>query len=255
LLFPVATVAAVWAQQPADPAIAQAEAALRARVDQFYQLQVDKKFRQAESLVAEDSKDDYYNRPKQDIKAFSIQQVDLLDNNTRARVTIKGKVVMRAALIGAQEFDVALVTSWKVENGQWAWYIDPETKGMTPFGRMVLPKDKSTGATVAPTPAMIDPAKVADLVTLDNSSVTLNASSPAQTIMVTNNLPGPITLELSNPQPNSVSIEVEKSTLKAGEKSAITFRRMGETKSSGVVRLVASPVNKVFAIQVSSNQQ
>src|ERR1700691_5106919 len=91
-LFPVAAVTA-WAQQPA-PAAAEAEAALRARVEQFYQLQVDKKFRQAEALVAEESKDDYYNRSKPDIKGFSIQEIQLLDDNTRARVTLKGKLVI-----------------------------------------------------------------------------------------------------------------------------------------------------------------
>src|SRR5580692_1418161 len=94
-LFPVAAVTA-WAQQP-SPAVAEVEAALRARVEQYYQLQVDKKFRQAEAMVAEDSKDDYYNRAKQDIKSFSIQQIEFRRDNSRARVTLKAKLVVRVA--------------------------------------------------------------------------------------------------------------------------------------------------------------
>src|SRR4051794_20209879 len=90
-LLPIAAVTTVWAQQQ-SPEAAQAEAELRARVDQFFQLQVDKKFRQAESLVADDSKDAYYDGNKYNIKGFKIDTIQLLDDNTRAKVTIKGRV-------------------------------------------------------------------------------------------------------------------------------------------------------------------
>jgi hypothetical protein len=250
-LFPVAAVTA-WAQQP-SPASPEVEAALRARVEQYYQLQVDRKFRQAESMVAEDSKDDYYNRAKQDIKGFSIKQIEWLDNN-RARVTIAGKVVLKAPLIGAQEFEMPLLTSWKVENGQWVWYVDRDLAGRTPFGKIAVnPSVDTAKGAAAPSAAGIDPATLLNQVTLDSTSVTLNASNPVQTVTVTNHLPGPITLELRKPQLDGVSIEVEKSDLKAGEKIAIRFSLTGEAKSSGVVRLVASPLNQEFEIQVHSN--
>jgi len=250
-LFPVAAVTA-WAQQP-SPAVAEAEAALRARVEQFYQLQVDKKFRQAEAMVADDSKDDYYNRAKQNINGFSIQQIEWLDNNTRARVTIKGKVTLRAALIGAQEFEMPLLTSWKLENGQWVWYVDPDLKGRTPFGKIEIAPPAGGAKDASPSAIGINPTTLTDQVTLDLSSVTLSASSPEQTVTVTNRLPGPITLELTKPQLDGISVEIEKSDLKAGEKSAIRLRLTGEVKASGVVRLLASPLNKVLEIQVHSN--
>jgi hypothetical protein len=249
-LFPVAAVTA-WAQQP-SPAAAEAEAALRTRVEQFYKLQVDKKFRQAESMVAEDSKDDYYNRAKQVINGFSIQQIELLDNNSRARVTIKGKIVLRASLIGAQEFEMSLPTSWKVENGQWVWYIDRELSGRTPFGRMTPPADTAKSAP-ALSSSGINPATLINPVTLDSTSVTLNASNPVQTVTVTNHLPGPIALEWSELALPGISVEVDKSDLKAGEKSVILFRLTGEAKSSGVLRLLVSPMKQVFEIQVHLN--
>src|SRR5579863_2298736 len=195
-LLPVAA-ATAWAQQP-SPAAAEAEAALRARVEQFYKLQVDKKFRQAESMVAEDSKDEYYNRAKQDIKGFSIQQVEFLDNNTRARVTTKGRVVLREPHIGAQEFEFSLLTSWKIENAEWVWYIDPEISARTPFGIIKPPAGTAQGAT-APEPVRMDVATLMCLVTVDTSSVTLNASNPEQTVTVTNHMPGPVTLEWDKP--------------------------------------------------------
>ena len=249
-LFPLVA-ATAWAQQPA-PAVDEVEAALRARVEQFYQLQVDKKFRQAEALVAEESKDDYYNRPKLDIKGFSIQEIHLSDNNTRARVTLKGKLTLKMAQLGSQAFEMPMTTSWKMENGQWCWFIDPDLSSQTPFGRI----DRSPATARKPgdpPPVKIDVATLMNQVTLDSTSVILDASNPIQTITVSNNLPGEVNLELTNPQLEGVSIEVERSTLKAGEKSAIRFRRTSEAKSSGLVRIVASPLNKIFDIRVRSN--
>jgi hypothetical protein len=249
-LFPVAAVTA-WAQQP-SPAAAEVEAALRARVEQFYKLQVDKKFRQAEAMVADDSKDDYYNRAKQNIEGFSIQQIEFLDNNTRARVTIKGKVILRAAALGSQEFEMPLLTSWKVEDGQWVWYIDRENSGRTPFGPIKPSTDAAKGATPPPSPR-IDVATLMSQVTVDHPAVTLNASQPEQTVTFTNHLPGPVSLELTKPELADVSIELEKSDLRSGETSVIRFRLTGKAKSAGVVRVLASPLNEVFEIQVHSN--
>jgi len=250
-LFPVAA-ATAWAQQP-SPAVAEAEAALRARVEQYYKLQVEKKYREAEAMVAEDSKDDYYNRAKQNIEGFSIQQIELLDNNSRARVTIKGKVTLRAAFLGAQQFEMPLLTSWKIENGQWVWWVDPETRGQTPFGTMKPTERTASGAPIPPPPAAIDVKTLMNSVTLDKASVTLNASHPENTVTLTNHLPGSITLELTKPPLADVSIELEKSDVKAGETSVIRFRLTGQAKSSGVVHLLASPLNEVFEIQVQSN--
>src|SRR5580704_7107848 len=89
-LFPVAA-ATAWAQQP-SPAAAEAEAALRARAEQFFQLQVDKKYRPAEAMVADDTKDLYYNGKKFNITSFSIEKIEMLDDNAHARLTIKAKV-------------------------------------------------------------------------------------------------------------------------------------------------------------------
>jgi hypothetical protein len=254
-LFPVVA-ATAWAQQAPQPspAAAEAEAALRARVEQFYKLQVDKKYRQAESMVADDSKDDYYNRAKQNIEGFSVQQIELLDNDTRARVTVKGKVTLRAALLGAQQFELPLLSSWKVENGQWVWWVDPEMKGRTPFGTIQPTNaDGANGAPVRPPVPSIDIKTLKSQVTTDHGSVTLNASHPEDAVIFTNHLPGAITLEVQKPQLEDVSVRLEKSELKAGETSALRFRLTGKTKSAGVVEVRVSPLNETFQIPVQSN--
>src|ERR1700733_2047389 len=118
LLFPALAVSA-WAQQP-SPAQATAEKALRARVNQFYQLMLDKKYRVAEEMVASESKDDYYDGTKPDIKGFSIEKVELSDRNTRATVIVKWKLQTLFPGAGVMTFEFPATTWWKIENGKWA---------------------------------------------------------------------------------------------------------------------------------------
>ena len=70
IIFPTIAVTSA-AQTPATPA---SEKALRARVSEFFQLQVDKKFRQAEALVATESRDDYYDSSKPKMESFKIPE-------------------------------------------------------------------------------------------------------------------------------------------------------------------------------------
>ena len=224
---------------------------LRARAEQFYQLQVDKKFRQAEAFVAEDTKDDYYNAGKPDIKTFEIEGIELLDNNSRARVKMQRKIVVQAP-IGVQEFDIPVITTWKLENGQWVWYIEHGPR-VTPFGVVTVPAAGAGKDSAAPpAPGKLDLAALLNQVTLDKTSVVLSTSDPAQTVTVSNSLPGSVTLKLETPHLEGIAVELEKTELKAGEKSAIRFRLTGEAKNSGIVRLVVSPLNKIFEISVQS---
>jgi hypothetical protein len=251
LLFPAVAITA-WAQQPSpSPAATEAETALRARVEQFYQFQVDKKFRQAEAMIAEESKDSYYNGSKPDIKTFSIKEIELLDDNSRARVTLRGKVTVRTP-VGAQEFEMPAITSWKIENGEWMWYIDRDIASRSPFGKINPPADTAKGASVHPAP-LIDVATLMNQVTVDNMAVALNSSNREQTITVSNNLPGEVSLAIDPPPLDGIVVELEKLVLKTGEKGAVHFRLKGEAKTSGVVKLVVSPLDKVFEIQVHSN--
>jgi hypothetical protein len=251
LIFPAVAITA-WAQQPA-PAPPEVEAALRARVEQFFQLEVDKKFRQAEALVAEDSKDDFYNSAKPDIKSFSIEEIEWMDNNSRARVILKRKVGVKTPL-GTQEFDLRAIALWKIENGQWVWYIDHDTPHPSPFG-LVAPPPAGAGkgpAGAPPPPGKLDAVVLMNQVTIDNTSVVLNSSNPAQAVTVSNNMPGLVTLGLAEPLPGGIAVELEKLELKPGEKSAVRFRLTGEVKEPALVRVEVSPLGKVFQISVQS---
>src|SRR5580692_7030921 len=94
LLFPAIAVTA-WAQQ-VSPASADAEKAVRARAEKFLQLEVDKNFRAAWALVADDTQDYFFNSGRPDIRSFVIDKVELSDDNTRAKVIFRMKTVLRA---------------------------------------------------------------------------------------------------------------------------------------------------------------
>src|SRR5438876_10969874 len=87
------------------PGQAEAEQALRARVTEFLQYHVDGNFRKAYDLVAEDTKDDYFNSGKAQLTGFKIDDVKLSDNLTRATVTATISKIMN---IVGQDFPMSM---------------------------------------------------------------------------------------------------------------------------------------------------
>jgi hypothetical protein len=257
LLFPAVAVTA-WAQQ-ASPAAAEAEKALRDRVQQFYQLQVDKKYRQAEGMVADDTKDDYYVGKKPNIQGFTIDRVELSDDNTKAKVSIKAKVLVLMPGAGAQVFEMPTPTTWKVENGEWRWYISAEAKVTTPFGKINTAGDTKTSElnTKGQAPGGImnpDLGALQGKATIDRAEVILTADSPSQVVTITNELPGPLDLRV-DPHAGMIkglTVEVDKTHLEAGEKARVLLRLTGTNRISDVVEIAAFPLNRPFDIKVTS---
>jgi hypothetical protein len=254
LLFPAVAITA-WAQQT-SPQAAEAEKALRDRVQKFYQLQQDKKYREAEAMVAEDTKDLYYNGKKPDIRGFSIDKVELTDGNTKAKVTIRVKVLVLMYGAGAQIFDMPTPITWKLENGEWRWYVSEEARTMTPFGKMNL-GDKGATDTKGEAPGGIEHPDLNALLnqlSIDRTSIELTADAASQTATITNGLPGPLDLVV-DPHVKAIKglkVKVDKLHLDAGEKAFVNFQREGLVPISDVVDITAAPLNKVFSIVVTA---
>ena len=257
LLFP-AVAATAWAQQT-SPAAAEAEKALRDRVQQFYQLQVDKKYRQAEGMVADDTKDDYYNMRKPDIKGFTIGNVELLENNTFAKVLVKGKVVILMPGAGAQVLEFPTPTTWKIEHGEWRWYISEEARKSTPFGKMNT-SDGTTEVAKAhegEAPGGIEHPDVGALqgkITIDTTNVELTRHKRDQSVTITNGLPGPLDLRI-DPHAEKIAglkVTADKTHLESGQSAVVQFHLYGEKKLTDIVEIVGFPVNQVFDIQVTA---
>jgi len=240
------------AQQP-SPDAAATEAALRARAQQFFDLQVAKKYRAAEPMVAADSQDTYYNGYKYNIRGFSIQRVEMLEDNSQAKVTIKAKVSFVAPGVPPMEVDSPITSLWKVESGQWVWFVEQTDGAQTPFG--VFKSSPDSGAL----PPSIVPGTVPDAstlqqsVTIDKVAITVSRDTSPQTATISNQLPGPVDLELSSDAIAGLTTELEKRRLLPGEKTLIRFRATGEAKGSGTVHVVVSPIAVQLDIRVTAN--
>src|SRR5271157_170369 len=124
------------ASQKAPPEV---EAALRARVTEFYKLQVEGKFNQALQLVAEDTKDVFVGSNKPPYLSFEIQSVRYSGDFTTAQVMVIVKVVLPMEGFMGQPLPMKTPSRWKLENGQWCYYEDPKDSHASPFRQLAPP--------------------------------------------------------------------------------------------------------------------
>jgi hypothetical protein len=251
-IYPAAA-GVVWAQQAA-PADQEAKKALEARAQKFYQQMVEKKFRQAEALVAEESQEDYYAGNKPDIKGFEIMRSDIMPGGQKASVTIKARVLFLMMGAGAQVFELPTPTYWKLEKGEWMWYVPEEIKHATPFGNFkntTKPGEFATPDDKGRAPAL---DTMVGQVTVDRTSVVLTANESTQTVTLENNLPGPVDLRL-DPHVAMIpglTVKADYLHLEAGKKASIQIRWNRTDPVSDTVEVIAFPINRVFDIRVTS---
>ncbi len=197
----------------------EVEAALRERVTGFYQAYVDGKFRSAEQFVAEDTKDLHYNQEKTKIRGFEIIKINWDDSFQKASVvtTVQTSIQMRGQNIPAA---APMATKWKLENGKWVYFVDPTLGKVTPMG------------TMTPGPGNREGMKIDDMI--KNPNIILNQIKPnkdrfvlhgweksADTIVVTNGMPGSITLHFQTETLAGLTYKLEKTELGPGETSRI----------------------------------
>ncbi len=228
------------AQQTA-PATAEAEKALRARAEQFYQLEVDGKFRQAEAFVAEDTKDYFYNNGKPDLKAVKIDSIDFSPDGTHATLHLTARVVWKAPGMMAQELSTKAPATWKLENGQWCLYIDQSPEIDTPFGKF-RPGVGGPGGSPLPS-GLPNPTDMDTMVTADRTSVVLtNGDRTPQTVTVTNHLPGAVKIAVGTTLPTGLNAELDKKDLASGEKAIVSLRAEGDAKPAGDLHISIGPL-------------
>jgi hypothetical protein len=235
--------AVLAAEPPAD-----VDAALRSRIHDFYQLQVDRKFRQAEQLVAADTKDFYYESKKPDIRAFKIVSIQYAPDFQSAKVMLSSRAtIMFPGTTVPKELDVPFTSTWKIDGGQWCWYVDQSALLDTPFGRV---KGKTDSATE-------DVAKLAerakagsmDGVHADVTRIPLDPDHPKpQIVTLKNTLPGPVTIQSLTNSP-ALKIEIAKADLGAEESTTVTITPVaGNSDRPGQLTLRIGPLGQLIQI-------
>jgi hypothetical protein len=240
-----------FAQAPADlfnKPPADVDRALRARISEFYQDHVDGKFRQADALVAEDTKDFYFASNKPKYLSFEIQRIDYSEGFTRAKATLLCEQYVMMPGFADKPLKVPTPSAWKLTDGQWYWYVDQDAIRQSPFGKMT-PGPTPPGA--APKLPAIPSGKDLDFiftqVKADKSAVSLKTGSEEQ-ITLTNNAQGQVTLQVTGKLPG-VDVKLDRMNLGAAEKAILTIHAGNDAKA-GVLSVRVEQTNQVIPIQV-----
>ncbi|MCL6544345.1 MAG: hypothetical protein K6T61_03890 [Bryobacteraceae bacterium] len=269
----VACALSVWGQNPAElfeKAPPDIDEALRARINKFYQYHVEGKFRAADALVAEDSKDVFFGADKQRCRSFAITKISYSDNFTRASAMVICDTEMMMPPVGLIPIKMPIRSLWKVENGEWYWYVEPPPPGSSLNSMFGVPgpagpPPNSTGAAGAPSaPAAPGPpitfTPLLDLETLQNAvradrtSVTFAVGTKGtERIQLANRLPGGVRLELRPAKLPGFEISLDKENLEKGESAtlSITYLAAADSKPGATALVVVvTPAEQEIPIRI-----
>jgi hypothetical protein len=239
---------AAFAQNPDNPfdkPPADVDKALRERITEFYHYHVTGEHRKAEALVAEDTKDFFYSRNKPSYLSFEITGIQYSDNYTRAKATVLCEQYVMMPGFADKPMKVPTPSTWKLVDGKWYWYVDPDTLKETPFGKM------TPGAGTRPTTSLPAIPTSADafihLVKPDKGTVRLKPGERQQ-VTITNTAPGNMTISVAGGLPG-LSARLDKNELKIGEKAVLTLMA-GENARSGLLNLRIEQTGEIITIQI-----
>jgi hypothetical protein len=244
---------ALFAQNGADPfnrPPAAVDKALRERITEFFQDHVTGQFRQAEELVAEDTKDYFYDNNKPRYLSFEISRIDYSENFTRAKAIVlcEQNVVMPG--FGAV-LKIPTPTTWKLENGKWYWYVDQDALRDTPFGRVknTSPADGKAAPSPLPPGTSLTSSDIAlNRIRVDKDSLTLKAGEFGQ-ITVSNTALGPMTVTCLKTQ--SFEATPELVVLKAGEKATVTVKALAGAPKTSSLYFRVEPSMEQLVVKVT----
>jgi hypothetical protein len=243
---------AALAQTSAPPAEekppADVDQALRARANEFYTLVKNHEYRKAEALIAEDTKDYYYEGSKQEISGFVVQNIEYSDHFTHAKVWTQCGQAIAAPGFPAGEFTLRIPTTWRLENGVWMLYVD-QTKVMSPLGYL-MPSPSGTKPAPAgepPKSAPPNPNLVMGKLSTDKQAVQLSAGGTDQ-VRITNGSPGTVSLELGYPL-RGIETKLDRTDLGIGQTAILTFKAV-EQPTAGTYYLRVMPMQQVLGIEI-----
>ena len=237
------------------------EAALRARVNLFCQYMVDAKFRQAETLVAAESKDFYFNGKKPRYTAFSIKRIEYFDNFTRATVVVSVDKIVPFPGFQGQPITEAVPSRWKIEKGLWCWYTDASKTRALPMampGMMAQAgaAPQAGGMTMPSGPGAPPPIpNMTALVLADKAAVELKPVGPSSAqVTLVNRLKSPVTLIARDPNVAGLSVKLDRANLKSDEKAIldVQWSGVGSAPTQPVtMTIVVRQTNQVIPIKIA----
>ena len=252
-------ISGLWAQTQGnllDKAPPEVDAALRDRITRFYQAHIDRKLiRQADQYVAEDTKDFFFESNKPAYLEFQIGKITYSGDFTKATAIVNCKMVVNMPGFANTPLTVPAPSTWKIENGQWVWYVDQKLGRETPFGRMKPAAGAPSGGGLPSLASAPDVQSLWKSVRADKSSVELSASKESfAEVTISSKMPGIISLRLDYPKTPGLEAALDRTELKAGEQARLSLRFQPQKKPAAKeveVRVMVEPTNQLIPIAVT----
>jgi len=224
---------------PATPAApAEVEEALRARVKQYFEACAQRKFREAENIIDEPSRDTFYNGSKPLYNSFDeITKIEWAENFTHASVTVRAAmdIPMQTFVLHAHPL---VPSEWRLVDGQWYLHINTPEEGIRmPFFNTPIKIPASqvpTGAQPAPPDGGVanlsqkEMKRQADLllhgVKADRPFVELDSGKAGEQIVrLRNTTPGPVGLSVAVDDLPGLSVKLSTDHLGPNQEAVATI--------------------------------
>ena len=242
------------AQLPVAPEV---DKELRSRAEEFFRFQQEKKFRQAESIVADESKDDYYSAYKPALEGFKISKIEYLESGTKAHLFILAKA--RVSIMGSsapQIFEVPSMSTWKLENGKWFWYMDKELLRSTPFGQAKAQTSNTNPSDLYKEQSRTAPSleDIQNSIRAEPSSISLVPGGASVSVVISNSLPGDARVAIAKRSTPIAGLQFssEEVTVKSNGKTELRFSAVSGSKFNEEITLIAEPLGRQISIRVQT---
>ncbi|MCS7025597.1 MAG: hypothetical protein NZV14_12425 [Bryobacteraceae bacterium] len=235
----------------APPEIDQA---LRERVQKFYQAHQEGKFRLADQYVSEASKDTFFEAEKRRCRKFEIVKVSYEADFTRARVVISCETEMLLPPKGLMQVTMPLASSWRVESGQWFWFVEPRGKE-SPFGLMKAGEGPATDLQLPKGPT---PADLRKMIEVEPRELRLSPEEGlVRSLRITNHMQGVVELRLEPLNAPDLKARLDRNQLKPEESATLTIEftpdktRLRPAGTTEEVRFAVLPLNQQMAVRLT----
>jgi hypothetical protein len=243
------------AQEIFEKAPPDVDSALRARIGKFYQAHVDRKLRAADEVVAEDSKEAFFAIEKPNYRGWEIAAIKYSDDFTKAKVVVACEIDWANPRIGKVRVKQPVASLWKVENGQWFWYMEPVNSWNSPFGQMTPGPDPDRAAMRLDGFKGVKIEDVLAKVKIEPTGLQLIGYEPSKgEAVIRNEMPGEITLKLEYTGFPGLEVRLEKATLKSGEtaKLLVSLDPVNKVpKPTTLVRIRVQPTEQILPLRVT----
>lgn len=233
------------------------EDALRERVNAFYSLHKEGKFRQAEPMVCEESKDTYYDADKRRWTSVEIIRITFEKDFQEAKVLVAlgTEMSQRGTRVPAI---FPFNGTWKLEGGKWCHYLPPPNKGetITPFGIMKQTEGGKEQTAIPAMPPSPEAAAAQILSSIRFSKRQLKVKADEESsdeIEIFNGLPGSLQLAVYSPSLPGLNWQLSAGTLKGGERAILKLMYNPPNKSpkpKAEIKVTLEPMGIEIPIEI-----